>query len=321
MEVSVVIPVFNADQYVEKAVESAFEQTETAEVILVEDGSSDNSLKVCRSIAERDCRVKVHLHPNGDNRGAGASRNLGLMKAKCSYVAFLDADDYYLSGRFKVARRVFREHPDADGVYGAIGTFFEDDASSLKWNRHGGREITTLRTRIPPEQLFRVLVDGNSGNFSIDALVVKSSIFSKCGLFPENLRLHQDTAMIIQMASSSRLYPGSLKSPVAVRRVHSNNRSISPFNRDLSSLHLWKTLFNWSVRRGCSGTQKKLLFRNYIYFAVKNIFRHSHSGTQKLSLLAGCFCSCLTHPYLFLAVMAGYMNKYIMNPGNGDPED
>lgn len=76
MKVSVVIPVYNAAPFVRDAVESALAQPETGEVILVEDGSLDDSLTVCRALAAENDRVKLYRHPNGENCGAGASRFL-----------------------------------------------------------------------------------------------------------------------------------------------------------------------------------------------------------------------------------------------------
>jgi len=82
------------------------------EVILAEDGSSDNSLVVCTALAEANPKVKLFRHPDGKNRGAGATRNLGVLNAQCDLIAFLDADDIYLPKRFNqpvsVLRRVMR---------------------------------------------------------------------------------------------------------------------------------------------------------------------------------------------------------------------
>jgi glycosyltransferase involved in cell wall biosynthesis len=81
MQVSVITPVYNAASFVTQAVESALQQPETAEVLIIEDGSPDNSLEVCQELAKKYEKVKLLRHPNGENRGAGASRNLGMRNA------------------------------------------------------------------------------------------------------------------------------------------------------------------------------------------------------------------------------------------------
>ena len=124
MEISVIIPVYNAEQYVHDAVQSALKQPETSEVLLVEDCSPDNSLKICRELEKKYKKVKLLRHPGGKNLGAGASRNLGIKKAGFDFIAFLDADDYYLDERFCKAGELFKSFPDIDGVYESVGVDF-----------------------------------------------------------------------------------------------------------------------------------------------------------------------------------------------------
>lgn len=84
-------------------VASALAEPETGEVLLVEETSPDGALAVCEQLAARDERVRVLRHPGGENRGAAASRNLGIQQASCLFIGFLDTDDYYLPGRFTTA--------------------------------------------------------------------------------------------------------------------------------------------------------------------------------------------------------------------------
>ena len=76
--VSVVIPVFNASSYVEESCLSALQQNEAAEVILVEDGSLDDSLLVCQKLVRLGPRVKLYQHEGNVNKGPSESRNLGV---------------------------------------------------------------------------------------------------------------------------------------------------------------------------------------------------------------------------------------------------
>ncbi|MBP3655155.1 MAG: glycosyltransferase [Clostridia bacterium] len=92
-KVSVVIPVYNADQYLEACLDSVLGQTLTEiEVICVDDGSTDDSLAILRAYEQRDSRLTV-LHQQ--NQYAGTARNKGLAAATGEYVIFLDADDYF----------------------------------------------------------------------------------------------------------------------------------------------------------------------------------------------------------------------------------
>ena len=88
MRVSVIIPVYNAESYLRKAIESAVYLEEVGEVILIEDRSPDNALVLAKQLEQEFGKVKLFQHPDKKNHGAGASRNLGIQKASCAHIAF-----------------------------------------------------------------------------------------------------------------------------------------------------------------------------------------------------------------------------------------
>lgn len=94
IKVSVIVPVYNAERYLEKCVESICNQTlKELELILVDDGSTDRSSKMCDELQGMDDRIIV-IHKI--NEGAAKARNAGIQKARGQYVAFVDADDFVL---------------------------------------------------------------------------------------------------------------------------------------------------------------------------------------------------------------------------------
>jgi hypothetical protein len=223
--ISVVIPVYNAEHYVREAVRSAVAQPEVVEVLLVEDGSPDGSLGVCEQLTDELDAVRLLRHPGGANRGAAASRNLGIGASSAGLVAFLDADDFYLPGRFNAAAAMLEAWADIDGVYEAVGTYFQDEAARERWRRDGRRVLTTVRARVPPEELLRAFRQPDLGRFCTDGIVVRKTLFERTGLFDEGLDMSEDTVMWMKMAAVGRLAPGSIDAPVAMRRVHSGNRA------------------------------------------------------------------------------------------------
>lgn len=266
MQTSVIIPVYNAAEYVHEAVESAVAQPETAEVIVVEDGSQDNSLAVCEELAAKHPSVHLYRHPDEKNHGYPASTNLGILKGKCEYIAFLDADDFYLPGRFAEPAKLFERDPELEGVYEAIGGFAESDAAAQRWEEAGRsiRRLTTVTKEIPSEQLFTALLKGKVGSFSSNGLVVKRSLFDKTGLFDEHLRLHQDTAMTIKMAAVGKLSPGRLNKPVAMFRIHMHNRISAPRSQSevyRMTLMCWETVWRWSKENLDEGRQQLIVDR------------------------------------------------------------
>jgi glycosyltransferase involved in cell wall biosynthesis len=250
LQVSVVIPVYNAADFIRQAVESALIQPQTAEVVLVEDCSTDNSWEICQQIAAENDRVRLFRHADGGNHGEGASRSLAVQKSSGEYVAFLDADDFFLTGRFDTAEQIFASDAQLDGVYEAIGFYVENEDSFQRWKDSGHEvgHLTTMTKRVLPEDLFFALVNGKAGSFSVDGLVVKRSIFEKTGYFDSNLILHTDVAFMIRAAALTRLAPGKLDEAVTMRRVHSHNSLSAPRpNRVTYKMRLtfWTTLLDW----------------------------------------------------------------------------
>ena len=91
-KVSVIVPVYNAQSYLEECIESIIGQTyEKIELILIDDGSKDHSPAICDQYAEKDDRIKVY---HTKNAGAAHARNIGLSKATGDYIIFVDSDDF-----------------------------------------------------------------------------------------------------------------------------------------------------------------------------------------------------------------------------------
>ena len=110
-KVSVIIPVYNVEKYLTRCVESVINQTyKNIEIVLVDDGSTDDSLKICNQISKKDSRVKVYHKENG---GSGSARNYGLNKSSGEYILFIDSDDYIENDT--VEKMI--EHKDYDIVY------------------------------------------------------------------------------------------------------------------------------------------------------------------------------------------------------------
>ncbi len=255
--ISVVVPVYKAAPYVRQAVESALMQPETGEVILIEDASPDDSLRVCEELAAEYDKVRLLRHPNGDNRGAGESRNLGIRESQYDLIAFLDADDYYLPERFHEPLHIMAK-TGADGVYEGLGMHFESDEAAKRWKtlnkppKIPGMGLTVYET-IPPDDLFAAMVRGGKGHFGLIGLVVKRAALEDVGMFPAHLRQAQDTALIYKLAATHRLFPGRLDTPVANRRIHENNR-VSGVNYAAAYIRrrtvaVWLDVWRWGRNR------------------------------------------------------------------------
>lgn len=91
-KVSVIVPVYNVEKYISRCIESILSQTFTDfELLLIDDGSTDSSGKICDEYAKKDTRIKVF---HTENRGVSAARNLGIKEASAEWISFVDSDDW-----------------------------------------------------------------------------------------------------------------------------------------------------------------------------------------------------------------------------------
>lgn len=113
--ISIIIPAYNAGEYIEKCIQSIINQEyRDFEIIIVNDGSIDNTRAICEKYIELDSRIKLI---NTENRGAGSARNTGLAEAKGKYISFIDADDYICEDYYKRMYQMLEEN-NADIVEG-----------------------------------------------------------------------------------------------------------------------------------------------------------------------------------------------------------
>ena len=275
-QVSVVIPVYNAERYVSRAVQSAHDLPDVGEIILIDDAGPDNSISVCLGLEQEYPKVRLLQHADKKNHGAGASRNLGILNARFPFIAFLDADDYYLPNRFEKERTIFKEDPKADGVYGALGIEYESERAKCRFQDAGFeyQEFLTLSGLVPPEKLVEVLFHSHpevTGEFSTDTITVRSKLFERSGLFNEELKLLQDIHLWRRMASVGRLIAGNIEEPIAIRGVHDSNRMLNSEERTRYQDRWWEDLSHWyKVTKGIRGNAKRAFNRAYCNYRISH---------------------------------------------------
>lgn len=102
--ISVVVPVYKVEKYLERCINSVLSQSyKDLEVILVDDGSPDKCGKICDEYAKKDDRVKVIHKENG---GQSSARNIGIQEAKGQYISFIDSDDYLEKNAYETLIKV-----------------------------------------------------------------------------------------------------------------------------------------------------------------------------------------------------------------------
>lgn len=189
--ISAVIPLYNKERHVERAVRSVRSQdVSCSELIIVDDGSTDKSPDIVKGMKYHQLKFVTQK-----NQGVSVARNTGITSATCNYVAFLDADDEWRPGFLRTISRLITAYPEA-GAYATSYNVVEPD----------GRQHAANIQAIPPPpwegllpNYIQSVATGTSPVWS-SAVCVKKTTFEALGLFCTGVRLYEDLEMWIRIA-------------------------------------------------------------------------------------------------------------------------
>jgi glycosyltransferase involved in cell wall biosynthesis len=205
--VSVIIIFFDASDFLQIAIESVLAQTyEYWELLLVDDGSHDGSTKIAKRFAsENPAQIKYFEHADHQNLGMSAARNLGIGKANGEYIAFLDADDYWLPNKLEVQIRILDLHPEAGMLFGSTKYWFS-------WTGHPDDSqrdyIPSLRVRADTlfhtPQLLLLFIQGKAEVPCTCSILVRRADVEKIGGFEDSFRgMYEDQAFYAKICLST----------------------------------------------------------------------------------------------------------------------
>jgi len=220
MKVSVIIPFHNAFSFLEKSVSSALNQDETGELILIDDHSTDNSLDLVKKLQQKDDRIII-LQNTSNVCGAAISRNLGIHRASQDYIAFLDADDYYLPERFRSDVSLFLNNPDIDAVVNSVQIILQHGESKFILNSFYKHNELLGFTRSFSSIHLEDYVSGL--NMHLNGLTIKKSILQvTCG-FDESLKQGEDHDFYLRLFSVANVISTDVKNAKAIYFIHPGN--------------------------------------------------------------------------------------------------
>lgn len=127
-KVSIITASYNYENYIKATIESVLNQTFSDwELIIVDDGSKDNSLEVIKSYCQKDNRIKLFQHENGENRGLAQTLKIGIANSSSKWIAFLESDDTitpnYLEEKLKIAEK----YEDVDFIFNNVHMFGDEE--------------------------------------------------------------------------------------------------------------------------------------------------------------------------------------------------
>ncbi|WML45813.1 glycosyltransferase [Neobacillus sp. PS3-40] len=255
--ISIIVPVYNTEQYLKKCIDSILKQTFTNfEIIIVNDGSTDKSGSISDEYATKDNRVKVIHKRNG---GLSSARNAGIKIAKGEFIGFVDGDDYIDVNMYYELYRLCRET--------------ESDISICKFEREIKGKLTNkieaeFNKVMDNQEAMRQLFLGNLYRFSVCNKLFRKTCFDNI-LFPEG-RIHEDLSTTYKLFSNSnKAVYTNYKGYVYVKRE--NSILTSKFNeKRLDAFIGWEEILSF-MNQNYPKLSREFI-SCFAYSSVDNIF-------------------------------------------------
>lgn len=258
-KVSIVIPAYNSSKYIGRCMESILEQTyKDYEVIIIDDGSSDDTLRVCNRIAEKDERISV-LHT--ENYGAGAARKTGVSMAKGEWVMFVDSDDTVtVNGLFLLLSFVDESVDVVCGAFVKDGMIFGHKQEGLLSN------VTYIET----------LLVGGTTEGPVCKLFRRSVFEDLPWMTTGAITINEDLLMLVAIATKSKgIY---LSSDVICYNYITRKGSASTRPMKFSS---WVNLFEEIENLIAPFREHDSIEKAFIYYRLKRLDWHIHYSREQ----------------------------------------
>ncbi len=215
-KISVVIPVYNVELYVAETIESVLKQDigfdENIQIVLVNDGSTDDSGKICKEYANRYPKNIQYVHQ--DNAGVSVARNTGMDYVKGKYVNFLDSDDKWSPDTFSKVYEFFEAHEKEINLVCCKQEFFEAKTGP----HHLSREDKFETSRV-----INILDDYQYTQFHITASFIKTDVM-RLTMFDPKMKYGEDAVYVMEQILDKHKY-GVVSEPTHYYRKRANNSS------------------------------------------------------------------------------------------------
>lgn len=176
-KISVVIPVYNVENELERCLESVLNQTfKNLEIILINDGSSDNSLEICKNYEVKYNNIKVFTQ---SNQGQSSARNRGIEQATGKYIGFVDSDDVI---HLEMFEQLFEMLQKNDADVSAVQIQTVDDITEIKENRENSKTNTKIEIVEKADLLIDYMYDGlnkKAGQYSAGRKLFKRELLDE----------------------------------------------------------------------------------------------------------------------------------------------
>ena len=154
-KISIITASYNYEDYIKETIESVISQTfQDWEMVIVDDGSKDNSVEVIKSYAEKDSRIKLYQHEGGINKGLVETVKLGIEKAQGDWIVFLESDDSITPNYLEEKLNVLKQYPEVKFIFNDVN-MFGDESVIHRLDEHFEKAKNILKTKGSPANLLK----------------------------------------------------------------------------------------------------------------------------------------------------------------------
>jgi len=258
VKVSVVMSVYNGEEYIKETINSILDQTfQNFEFIIIDDGSRDNTSEILKEYKKKDKRIKVITL--AENLGLTKALNKGIKAASGEYIARIDCGDIALPERLKVQVQFLDDHQDISAV-GSWANIIDKD----------GKVTAQLKYPTSYEDIRRVILAYNP--FIHPSLMFRREVFEKIGLYNESLRYAQDYDLMLRIVAKLK----AVNLPKVLLNYRVIDESISLKNRRLQEWCAIRARINALIKYGYPKHEAIKLIKPIIFFLIpmriKNYF-------------------------------------------------
>lgn len=285
--ITIVIPLFNGEKYISRAIQSCIVQNQVSQIIIIDDKSTDKSQAIVNECIEAIADKEIILLSNEDNRGPGFSRNKGIEKATGKYIAFLDADDYYKPQRFEGSVALLEKSKETDGVYTPLVLNIEEAVDTetqedYQLNKADGEHIS-----------FEDMLLRSRGIVSHCGILFKTRFLEQYNIRYADTYWGEDTEMLFMAIQKGKIV--YLNDPKTIRSITGDNLTT---NLDLNEQYAFhKKWFQHMLQENYSKSVNYYFLKNLI--RKHPMFHNRHTPIYRLPKFLWLMAKIITTPKLW----------------------
>ena len=236
MKISIITASYNYEKYIKETIESIINQTYTNwELIIIDDGSKDNSIEIIKEYCKKDERIKLFQHEKGINKGLAETLKLGISKAQSDWIIFLEADDTIVPNYIDKKLSVLKENNTVNFIFNDINIIYEDVSLKDNYEQYIEKNKQKIEENTNPTQLINLLRNKQCNSLipTFSCVMIRKELLSNID-FCSPVKPWLDYYLWLQIAQKTNCYY------INEKLTNWRRHSVSYITKPIPELHVIK---------------------------------------------------------------------------------